>query len=126
MAVTETKGVAHERGEQLFRKVTTPASGGKAYDPCMVGSRPGVMLTDQDADGYATVKFNGSFYLTVGGDGASGGSAVAAGDSLYYDAAPGGGKSNINKDATNGVFYGWAAGAVASTAQTVVIVDLRG
>jgi hypothetical protein len=120
------KGVAHERGEQLFRKVTAPASGGKADGPCLVGTRPGVMLTDQDANGYATVKFNGSFYLTVGGDGATAGSAVAEGDALYYDAAPGSNKSNVNKDATNGTFFGWAAGAVASTAQTVVIVDLRG
>lgn len=118
--------IVHELGDQLFRKVTQPATGGLLGEPCLVGTRPGILLTDQDDDGYATVKFNGSVRVRVHGVTAAANSAVAIGDALYYDAAPGSTNPNINKDVTNGVFYGEAVEAVASAGKTYIVVDLRG
>ncbi len=114
----------HEDGDSLYRKLTQPASGGKAGDPCLVGRRPGVLKTDQDTNGYATVRFKGSYLLRAHGVVAAGNSAIAINDDLYYDAAPGGGNPNINKDNTNGVLYGVAAGALASAANGYIVVDL--
>lgn len=128
--MTGTANVVHELGTQLYRKPTLPAAGtGVVGDPVMVGRRPGVLLTDQKPAGdpeagFATVKFNGSFRLTVHGYGASANAAIAAGDDLYYDASPGAGNPNINKDSTNGVFFGVAAEAVTSGSKTEIVVDL--
>jgi predicted RecA/RadA family phage recombinase len=95
----------------------TPASG----DPVLFGQRPGVALTDERADGETTVKFNGSYLLSVKGENNAGNTAVAAGDILYYDAAA---TPVINKDNTNGVRYGYAGAAVASGATTTIEVIL--
>lgn len=118
--------VVHEIGHQLFRKLTQPASGGVVGDPCLVGDRPGFLLTDQDDDGYATVKFNGSHRVLVHGAGASGNAALAVNAAVYYDAAPGATNPNINGDATNGVRFGSLVEAVASGGKVEVIVDLHG
>lgn len=118
--------VVHELGTQLFRKLTQPTTGGVVGDPCLVGDRPGFLLTDQDDDGFATVKFNGSHRVLVHGVVAAANSAVAIGDALYYDAAPGSDNPNINKDVTNGVRFGTAVEAVASAGKVEIIVDLHG
>lgn len=110
-------------GDTLYRKLTQPTSGGKAGDPCLVGRRPGVLMTDQDASGYATVHFHGCYRFNVHGVTASGNSAIAINDDLYYDAAPGSGNPVINKDVTNGVFFGVAVEAVASAGKAVAAVD---
>lgn len=115
----------HELGDQLDRKLTYPASGGKVGDPGIVGKRPGILLIDQDANGRATVKFNGSHRFTVHAVNNSGNSAIALGDELYYDPTPGGSNPFINKDATNGIFFGYAATAVASGAIATAVVDFR-
>lgn len=115
--------IVHEVGDQLFRLLTAPASGGVVGDPGLVGDRPCVLLTDQDADGYATVKFNGSFRLLVEGADGSGDSAIAINGPVYYDAAA---TIKINEDSTNGIRFGTAAQAVASGAETVIVVDLHG
>ncbi|GLY08258.1 capsid cement protein [Actinoplanes sp. NBRC 101535] len=116
--------IVHEHGEQLDRKLTFPASGGKVGDPCMVGRRPGYLLTDQDATtGRGTVKFVGSVRVNAHGYDASANNAIAAGDDLYYDNSPGASNPNINKDATNGKFFGVAAEALASGAKGAIIVD---
>lgn len=116
--------IVHEVGDQLDRKPTYPASGGKVGDPAMFGRRPAVLKTDQNATtGKATLKFCGSHKFTVHGVAASSGAAVAVGDDLYYDPSPGSGNPNINKDVTNGVFFGIANGVVASGAKTVITVD---
>lgn len=112
--------IVHEDGVQLFRKITAPSSGAKANDPVMCGLRPGVALTDQDANGYATVKFSGSADLSVKGE-ATVDAAIAEGDILYYDAAA---TVKINKDATNGVRYGYAAELVGSGVTKTITVDL--
>jgi hypothetical protein len=118
--------VVHENGNQLFRKLTQPASGGVVGDPCLVGDRPGFLLTDQDANGYATVKFNGSHRVLSHGANAAGNAASAISAPAYYDAAPGGGNPFINADATNGVRFGTFTEALASGAKVAVIVDLHG
>ena len=124
----------HEVGDQLFRKLTQPTSGGKVGDPGLVGKRPGILLIDQIAAGAgvptaevgcATVKFNGSHRFNAHAVTAGGNSAIALGDELYYDAAPGGSNPVINKDSTNGVFFGYAASTLASGTAGVVVVDFR-
>lgn len=118
--------IVHEIGDQLDRKPTQPVSGGKVGDPCMVGRRPGYMLLDQDParDNRTTVKFCGSVRVNAHAVTAGGNSAIAPGDDLFYDPAPGGGNPNINKDVTNGQFYGVAAEALASGTKGVIVVDL--
>jgi predicted RecA/RadA family phage recombinase len=114
--------IAHENGDQLFRKLTAPASGGVVGDAGLVGDRPCVLLTDQDSAGYATVKFNGSFRLPVKGEDGSGNSAIAVNGGVYYDSAA---TVKINKDATNGVRYGTAVEAVGSGETKTIVVDLH-
>lgn len=116
--------IVHEVGDQLHRKVTQPASGGKVGDPCMVGRRPGYLLTDQDDAGMATVKFCGSVRVNAHAVTAGGNSAIAPGDDVFYDPAPGATNPNINKDNTNGQFFGVAATALTSSSKGVVVVDL--
>lgn len=117
--------IVHELGDQLDRKPTLPTGNtGKVGDPCMFGRRPGYMLLDQDATtGKTTIKFRGSARFNVHAYDASANAAIAAGDDLYYDPAPGGGNPSINKDATNGKFFGVAAEAVTAGTKTVIVVD---
>lgn len=110
-------------GDTLYRKLTQPTTGGKAGDPCLVGRRPGVILVDQDDNGYATVHFHGTYRFNVHGVTAGGNSAIAIGDDLYYDASPGATNPVINKDVTNGVFFGTAVEAVGSGVKAVAAVD---
>jgi hypothetical protein len=113
----------HEVGDQLFRKLTQPASGGKVGDPGLVGDRPCVLLTDQDTNGAATVKFNGSYRLSVKGENGAGNAALAINAPVFYDAA---GTPKINGDNTNGVRFGTVIEAVASGATVTAVVDLHG
>lgn len=96
---------------------TTPASG----DPVMIGQIPGVALRAEDAAGNTTVAIKGVFTLSVKGEGAAGNAAVAVGDILYYEA---GQTPPVNKDATNGIRYGYALEAVTSGATTSIKVLL--
>lgn len=112
----------HLDGDQLNRKLTQPASGGVAGAPGLVGDRPCVLLTDQDANGYATVRFVGTYLFTVEGVDGSGNSAVAINDALYYDAAA---TIKINKDSANGVRFGSAFGAVTSAGNGAIEVDIH-
>ncbi len=108
--------IVFEDGDQLrvvCTAPTTPASG----DPVLVGQLPGVALTDEDAEGYTTVKFNGVAELSVKGETTTN-AAVAAGDIVYYDGGV------INKDSTNGVRFGYALGAVSSGATTKIRVKI--
>jgi predicted RecA/RadA family phage recombinase len=94
---------------------TTPASG----DPVLCGQIPGVALVDEDALGVTTVALDGVFDLSVKGENAGGNNAVAAGDILYYEA---GQTPPLNKDATNGVRFGYALEAVSSGATATIAV----
>jgi predicted RecA/RadA family phage recombinase len=98
----------------------TPASG----DPVRYGKLTGVALTAEGAGGNASTETSvfvgaGVFSLSVQGADGAGNSAVAAGDKLYYDDA---GTPVINKDVTNGVFFGIALGAVTSGATATIEV----
>lgn len=94
---------------------TTPASG----DPVLCGQIPGVALADEDGDGVTTVALDGVFELSVKGENAGGNNAVAVGDIIYYEA---GQTPPLNKDATNGVRFGYALGAVSSGATATINV----
>lgn len=108
--------IVHEDGDQLRVVCTAPAEPNSG-DPVLVGQLPGVALTDEDTDGYTTVKFNGTATLAVKGETTTN-NAVAVGDLLYYDAGV------INKDSTNGVRFGYALGAVSSGATTSILVKI--
>jgi predicted RecA/RadA family phage recombinase len=100
---------------------TTPASG----DPVLVGQMPGVALTDEGDGGNAathtSIHFSGVYDLSVKGENAAGNSAVAVGDILYYEA---GQTPPLNKDATNGVRFGYALETVTSGATATIRVKV--
>lgn len=95
----------------------TPASG----DPVLFGQLPGVALITEETDGVTTVALDGVFNLPVKGEGSAGNAAIAAGDVIYYEA---GQTPPLNKDATNGVRFGYAGAAVASGATTTIPVEV--
>ena len=107
-----------ERADQMSVVCTAPATPASG-DPVLFGQRPGVALTDERTDGETTVKFSGSYLLSVEGANNAGNTAVAAGDILYYDAAA---TVKINKDNTNGVRFGYAGAEVASGATAIIEV----
>lgn len=94
---------------------TTPASG----DPVLCGQIPGVALGDEDTDGVTVVALDGVFALSVKGENNSGSTTVSAGDILYYEA---GQTPPLNKDATNGVRFGYALAGVGSGATATINV----
>lgn len=96
---------------------TTPVSG----DPVLVGQLPGVALTDERADGTTSIQTDGVFNLSVKGENAGGNSAVAVGDIIYYEA---GQTPPLNKDATNGVRFGYALATVGSGATATIAVKI--
>lgn len=114
--------IRYEDGNQLEVAPTAPTSTTiLAGQACLVGSLPGVALTDADNTvgngGRCTVKFNGVADLAVKGETTTN-AAVAAGDILYLDGAV------VNKDSSNGVRFGYALGAVASGATTTIPVKI--
>ncbi len=86
---------------------TTPASG----DPVVVGTIPGVAVTDESAggnpSGYTTIATKGVFALEVVGHDGSTDAAVGLGARVYYDSGIAG--LNVN---SGGVLYGKALEAV--------------
>ena len=120
--------IGFELGEQLGLKPTLPTGNtGKVGDPAMFGRAPAVMKTNQDATtGQTTLKFNGVHKFVVQAVDASAGAAIAPGDDLYFDPTPGttSGVANpyINKDATNGRFFGQAMEAVTSAGKQAIYV----
>ncbi|MET9339268.1 DUF2190 family protein [Nonomuraea sp. NPDC003804] len=112
--------IVYEEGDQIrlvCSQPATPVSG----DPVLVGQIPGVALTKEDGDGFTTVKFDGVANLSVKGENQSGNSAVAVGDILYYEA---GQTPPVNKDATNGVRFGYALGTVGAGATATIPVKI--
>jgi hypothetical protein len=113
------ENIVHEEGDQLYRHITSPATGAVSGSPVLCGQRPGVALIDPDANNFATVKFNGSALLSVKGTTGSN-SAVAAGDILYL---VDGATPPLSKT-TSGVRFGYAAGTVGSGATATILVDI--
>ncbi len=124
------KNIIHEDGTQLDRVITEPGGtykpgeAAKSGDPVLCGQKPGVALINELPNGKATVKFTGTAELLVHAQGAGGGSAIAPGDIAYFDAAPGGSNPVINKDATNGVRFGYFTAALASGQTGLQHVDI--
>lgn len=105
---------------QAFSCVPTdpavPASGG----PCVLGQLPGVATTAQRTDGTTSVRFDGVWNLSCRSVNNAGGSAIVAGDILYYNS---GATPKINKDSVTGgaVRYGYALDPIAALSTTATI-----
>lgn len=112
------KNTVYMWGESLPLVCTAPDTP-KSGDPVLCGQIPGVALIDAADNGTATVALNGVFELSVKGEDNGGDAAVAAGDILYYEA---GQTPPLNKDATNGVRFGYALAAVGSGATATIPV----
>jgi predicted RecA/RadA family phage recombinase len=116
------KNVRFEQGVQFA--VPVPA-GTLSGDPVVYGDLPGVALTDRQADGTATVKFDGVFLLPVKGTTAGGGNgAIAEGAIIYYDAAATpklGGNSTATKRFGYVVTPGGVASGVTNTSTRVKV-----
>jgi predicted RecA/RadA family phage recombinase len=104
-------------GDKLYLAV---ASGVVSGDPAAFGKMVGVAQTDRDADGKATLDFEGVYNLSVKGVDASGNLAIAAGDKLYFTV---GDTPKINVKAT-GIPMGYALEAVNSGATATIQVRL--
>lgn len=78
------------------------------------------LYQDSNADGIATVALlDGKLVISVAvkGEGASADAAIAVGHALYEDT-----DGEINRDATNGTFYGYALEAVGGGATKTINV----
>ena len=104
-------------GKRLKLSVTSGALSGA---PEVAGDLAGVLLVDADSNDEAVVALEGVFDLAVTGADGSGNAAVAVGDKLYKDG------TQINKDDTNGVFFGHALEAVSSGSTATINVRLKG
>lgn len=107
------------RFEHAIRLSLPVASGTESSDPVLVGSIPGVAVTDRDADGNATVSIAGGAVADV-----SLASAVVTtpGTILYITSA---GVVSATS-AANSAVYGAALAAKSSGAAAVVPVLLAG
>ena len=105
----------------VLAPTAAPHTTAKSGDHVMVGDLPGVALTDADDTvsngGECTVDLGGVYRLPVKGETTTN-AAVAAGDTLYYDAGV------LNKDNTNGKRYGYALDPVTSGATTTIRVKV--
>jgi predicted RecA/RadA family phage recombinase len=97
------------------------SSGAKSGDFEMVGDLAAVLLNDADDNDEAVCSLTGVFDLTVNGRADASDTAVSEGDKLYWDS----GDSQINKDATNGVFMGHALDSVTSGGSATIPVRLK-
>jgi len=96
--------------------------GTKSGDLILLGDEiPAIALTDRDANGGATVLVRDAIVvkLPVHAVDASADNAIARWDKLYKDGA------EINKDATNGVFIGYAIGEVTAGGTGIIDVMLK-
>lgn len=102
----------YQEGDEIFLAV---ASGVVSGDPVVIGQIPGVAQTDRDANGKASVDFDGVYSLSVKGPAA----AVAVGDILYYAAG-----TPLITNTNSGVRFGYALGAVSCGATTTISVKI--
>lgn len=113
-----------ERGRQFEADVSGVNGSGtsdavQSGDPGAIGSLPFVALTDEDADGMATIQTDGVFDLPVRGHDGTANAAVDAGEIVYWDNTAG--ELDV---ATAGIRFGYALEAVASGATTTVRVKV--
>lgn len=101
-------------GKVIHAACTYPAAPDSG-DPVLVGTIPGVALTDEGAGGNASTETSiateGVFDLSVEAVNNGGNSAVVAGDKIYYEA---GETPPLNKDNVSGVLFGKALAEITS------------
>lgn len=107
----------YAEGDELLVPV---ASGTLSGAPVVVGQMPGIALTDRDANGNASVDFDGVYTVSVKGIDGSGNKAIAYGDILYYTTAD---TPPVSVKAT-GVRFGYAMAAVTSGATASIAVRI--
>lgn len=111
-------------GRQL--KLTVTDGGVASGDPCLCGQIAGVAQYPKDVSNGTVVDTKGVYSLSVKGvTTAAAGSAVAAGDKLFYVPGNTPKLSKAVGDA-GAIFFGWALGAVNSAATTTIDVKLSG
>ena len=94
-------------------------------DPVEIVDLHGIAITDYNeptADGKATVELNGVqavYDVLVEAVNNSGNTAVAIGDTIYYDTAA---TIKLNKDVTNGKKFGYALEAITSGSSDTIYV----
>ena len=114
--------IVFEDGDQLRANVSGVTGSGASGvivsgDPGVLGQLPFVALTDEGADGYATIKCNGVADLFVDAEAA----AVNPGDLLYFDAAD---ANKINNASSGNVRFGYALGSVGNGATGTIPVKI--
>ncbi|MFG1659072.1 capsid cement protein [Micromonospora chersina] len=117
------KNQVFDDGDQFAAVCTDPATP-VSGDPVIVGQLPGVALINEEPDGKTTIKTNGVYNFPVKGvTTAAAGSAVAAGDIIYYVPGNTPKLSKATGDA-GAVRFGYALGAVASGATGTIPVKI--
>lgn len=91
-------------------------------DPGAVGQIPFVAITDEDANGSATVDTQGVYNLAVFGHDGTANAAINPGDIVVWDNA--GGTLEKTPGSASSVRFGYALGAVSSGATTTIPVKL--
>lgn len=112
-------------GPEVDLEVTV-VSGVVSGSPVMVGGLPGTAIVDrgEETTGKATTKFSTHVAdHSVEAKDAEGNNAVAIGDRLYYDSAE---TIKLNKDNSNGLFYGWALEAITAGSNDTILVFVNG
>jgi hypothetical protein len=114
--------IIFEDGDQLRVNVSGVTGSGTAGvimsgDPGVLVDLPFVALTDEGADGFATVKFNGVAELFVDAETGN----VVPGTLLYFDAAD---SNKINDTASGNKRFGYALGSVTSSATGTISVKI--
>lgn len=104
-----------EHGDQFVVTPTSPTTA-QSGDPILVGQLPGVALTDEDADGQVTGKFNGVWEFPVEAEAG----AIAPGAIVYYDVADAG----LNNSSSGNVRFGYALEVVNNLATTTIRVKI--
>ena len=103
-----------QSGDHIFAAIASKSSG----DPAVLGQIPGVCLTDTDSSGNVVLATRGVFDLPVKGQGPVNPQAISVGDIVYWDA------TELNKDSTSGIRFGYALEAVSSGATTTIKVNV--
>ena len=97
--------IVFDQGDQLVVAVIADTESG---DAVAFGNQPGVALTDRDADGNATVKFNGVAEFAVEG--------ASAEDAVYINPATG---ALTLTDSASVVFFGTCINDADATSDLV-------
>ena len=105
---------------EVFRyadHLTLPVvTGTKSSDPVLVGSLPGVAITDRETDGTATVWRKGAYDFTVTGV------ITAVGQPVYIAAAATGTRqTGLTATAGSDVLFGYALATKAAGASTITV-----